>query len=89
MGEDVRGDEGLLGPANATVLTEIMPYVSEYRLFYLSHLTHLSLSLYRSSESKREEAVTAQRQGFTEERNENLVLLLRLLGCCCVLCFGA
>jgi hypothetical protein len=29
MGKDVRGDKELLGPANATVLTEITPYVSE------------------------------------------------------------
>jgi hypothetical protein len=48
MGEVVRGDEGLLGPANAAVLTEITPYVSEYRLFYL---THLCLCVYRSSET--------------------------------------
>jgi hypothetical protein len=49
MGKDVRGDEGLLGPANAAVLTEITPYVSEYRLF---HFSHLSLYVHRSSDIK-------------------------------------
>lgn len=57
MGEDVRGDKGLLGPADAAKITEITPNVSEYRFFHLSDLLlHLVFYLVskHSNEARKE-----------------------------------